>query len=223
VPEPRAFEVEMAIEKLKSHKSPFIDRIPAELIKAGGGRIRYEIHKLNYSIWNKEELPDEWKESIIVPCYKKGHKTDCSNNRGISLLPTMYKILSNVLLSKLTPYAEEIFVDYQCGFRRSRSSSVHIFCICQILEEKWVYKETVHQLFVDFKKAYDAFRKEFGIPMKLVMVIKMCLNETCSRIQIGNHLSDMKITLFWVITQRVVIISYRCCETTYQSRLFLDS
>ena len=56
------------------------------LIKAGSRTIRCEIHKLIISIWNKEELPDEWKESIIVPVYKKGDKTDCNNYRGISLL-----------------------------------------------------------------------------------------------------------------------------------------
>jgi len=57
-------------------------------------------------------LPEEWKESIIVPIYKKGNKSDCSNYRSISLLPTMYKILSNILLSRLTPYAEEIIGDH---------------------------------------------------------------------------------------------------------------
>ena len=68
------------------------------MIKAGGRTIRYEIHKLIISIWNKEELPDEWKESIIVPIYKKGDKTECNNYRGISLLPTTYKVLSNIPL-----------------------------------------------------------------------------------------------------------------------------
>jgi len=106
VPEPRDFEFELAIEKLKNHKSPGIDQIPAELIKAGGRTIRCEIHILIISIWNKKELPDEWKEPIIVPIYRKGDITDCNNYRSISLLPTTYKVLSNILLSKLTPYAE---------------------------------------------------------------------------------------------------------------------
>ena len=88
VPEASVFEVYLAIEKLKSHKSPGIYEIPAELIKEGGRTIRYQIHKLIFSIWNKEELPEEWKESIIVPMHKKGNKTDCNSCRGISLLPT---------------------------------------------------------------------------------------------------------------------------------------
>jgi hypothetical protein len=67
-----------------------------------------EIHKLIMLIWNKEELPHQWKESIVVPIHKKGDKTDCSNYRGISLLSTSYKILSNILLSRLIPYADDI-------------------------------------------------------------------------------------------------------------------
>ena len=53
-----AFEFELAIEKLKSHKSPGIDQIPAELIKAGGKTLRCAIHKLIISIWNEDQLPE---------------------------------------------------------------------------------------------------------------------------------------------------------------------
>ena len=56
MPEPRALDFELVIEKLKSHKSPGIDQIPAELMKAGGRTIGHEIHKLIISIWSKEEL-----------------------------------------------------------------------------------------------------------------------------------------------------------------------
>jgi hypothetical protein len=68
VPEPSVFEVELDIEKLKRYKSPGTDQIPAELIKAGGSKICSEIHKLVNSIWNKEELPDQWKESSHYSC-----------------------------------------------------------------------------------------------------------------------------------------------------------
>ena len=59
VPEPSAAEVELAIDKLKSHKSPGTDQIPAELIKAGGRTICLEIHKLTTSIRKKEKLPED--------------------------------------------------------------------------------------------------------------------------------------------------------------------
>jgi hypothetical protein len=87
---------------LKKYKSPGSDKIPAELIQAGGKMLLSAIHKLINYIWNKEELPDQWKESIIVPIHKKGDKTDCNNYCGISLL-TAYKILSNILLTRLSP------------------------------------------------------------------------------------------------------------------------
>jgi hypothetical protein len=56
----------------------------------------------------------------------------------------------------------------------------------------------VHQLFVDFKKPYDSVRREvlynilieFGIPLKLVKVIKMHVNENDSRVQVGKNFSD---------------------------------
>jgi hypothetical protein len=100
VPVPSAFEVEMAIEELKSHITRYWSDPSRTDYKAGNTTIHSEIHKLINSIWNKEELPEEWKESITVHIYKKGNKTDCSHCRGISLLSTTYKILSSILLSR---------------------------------------------------------------------------------------------------------------------------
>jgi len=56
----------------------------------------------------------------------------------------------------------------------------------------------VHQIFIDFKTGYDSVRREVlysilietGIPVKLVRLIKMCLIETYSRVQVGKNLSD---------------------------------
>jgi hypothetical protein len=94
--------VEIAIAKLEKYKSPGSDQIPAELIQAGGETLLSVIHKLINSVCNKEELPDQWNESIIVTIYKTNDKTDCSNYREISL-STSYNILSNILLPRLIP------------------------------------------------------------------------------------------------------------------------
>jgi hypothetical protein len=59
VPEPSVSEIELDIDKLKSHKSPGIDQILAELIKVGGRTIQCEIRELIISIWNKEGLPEK--------------------------------------------------------------------------------------------------------------------------------------------------------------------
>jgi len=55
------------MENIKRHKAPGIDQSPIEFIQAGGRKIRSEIHKHINSLWNKEELPEAWKESITVP------------------------------------------------------------------------------------------------------------------------------------------------------------
>jgi hypothetical protein len=95
VPEPSLVKVHIAIGKLRRYKSLGIDQILAKLIKAGGKTLCIEIHRFIFSIWNEEELSQQWKESIIVPIHKRGDKTECSKYQGISLLSAAYKILSH--------------------------------------------------------------------------------------------------------------------------------
>jgi hypothetical protein len=69
---PVALKLKLLIAKLKKYKLPGSEEIPAELIQTGSEILLSAIHKLINSVWNKEELPDQWKESIIVPVHKKG-------------------------------------------------------------------------------------------------------------------------------------------------------
>jgi len=77
----------------------------------------------------------------MVPIYKTGDKTNCSNYRGIALVSYMYKILSNILLSRLTPYS---FIPLACAewddsLLFSGASSIPL---CYVL-----FPATLHQLF----------------------------------------------------------------------------
>jgi len=91
--------------------------------------------------------------------------------------------------------------DHQCGFRRNRSTTDHISVFVKYLRKKWEHNEAVHQLFIDLKKVYDSVRREalyniliaFGIPKKLVRLIKMCMTETYSRVRVGENLSCFQL------------------------------
>jgi hypothetical protein len=84
------------------------------------------------------------------------------------------------------------------GFDITDQLLIRFFAFARYWRKKWEYNETVHQLFIDFKKVYDSRRREvlynilleFGVPMKLVRLIKICLKETYSKDRIGKQLSD---------------------------------
>jgi hypothetical protein len=99
-------------------------------------------------------------------------------------------MLFNILLSRLGSYVDKIIGDHQCKFRRNRSTSNQIFFHSSDAGE--MNNETVHQLFIDFKKAYDSARREvlynihieFGVLVNLVRLTKICLKETYSKVLI---------------------------------------
>jgi hypothetical protein len=105
---PTIEEVEMAVQKLKKHKAPGIDNIPAELFKNAGSELVKQLHTILKEIWVKEKMPTDWNLSIICPTHKKGDIMECSNYRGVSHLNTAYKILSNILFARISPFAENI-------------------------------------------------------------------------------------------------------------------
>ncbi|KAJ4452210.1 hypothetical protein ANN_03728 [Periplaneta americana] len=110
------------------------------------------------------------------------------------------------VLKQIKPFSHEFQWDNSENRLNKSCNVAHVACyrlntaegMGKILEKKWEYKGTVHQLFIDFKKAYDSVKREvlynilieFGIPKKLVRLIKMCLSETYSRVRIGQFLSD---------------------------------
>ena len=74
----------------------------------------------------------------------------------------------------MNPYANEIIGEYQCGFRRNRSTVDHIFSIRQTLEKKWEYNKDVCQLFIEFEKAYDSIKRGSLCDILIKFVVKKC-------------------------------------------------
>jgi hypothetical protein len=131
------------------------------------------IYEIIIQICEQERIPEEWKETIIVPIHKK-RRYRCENYMGIALGNAAYKILANIILEKIKPYIEKITREYQNGFRDGRSVSDNIFALKTINEKICEYYQCVQYLLIDFQKAYNSVHRhtlwkcmeEFKIPKK---------------------------------------------------------
>ena len=117
---------------MKSNKAPGPDGIPADKWKSSEA-LAVQLHKLLAHIWEKEDVPQQFKDANIVTIWKrKGSKSDCNNYRGISLLAIAGKILGKILLKRLTTtIIEPVLPESQCGQswpRANRGTNDMIFC-----------------------------------------------------------------------------------------------
>jgi sorting nexin-29 len=72
----------------------------------------------------------------------------------------VYKIFTSTLARYLEVYTEEILGDYQCGFRKGRSTSDQIFMLLQIIEKTCKFNVDIHRHFIDYKQAYDSINSQ---------------------------------------------------------------
>jgi len=129
------------MRNLKNNKVAGIDGIHLELIKYGRNKLLNRIYELVRQIWGEERIPEEWKETIIVPVYKKGDRDWCENYWGIAFGNTAYKILANIILEKIKPYIEKISGEYQNGIRDGTSVIDNIFVLKIINGKIWEYNQ----------------------------------------------------------------------------------
>ena len=96
-----------AIRTTQDDKAPGRDGIPADAWRFCGVQLINCLHKLIQEIWDAQKIPQDWKDTSIVPLFKKGDRKDCGNYGGISLLATVGKILSHVLLNRLNEHISQ--------------------------------------------------------------------------------------------------------------------
>lgn len=174
--------------KIHNGKSPGKDGINGELIKNGGKTLMENVHMLVLYIWKKETMPKEWESGQIVTLHKKGDQHECQNYRGITLLSTCYKILSQIIQRRLVAIvtAQNKIGQYQCGFLRGRSTVDAIHTLKQIMEKAYKYDIEMEMLFIDFERAFDSIKREklktvmreLEVPEKLNRLIMMTMKST---------------------------------------------
>src|SRR6218665_1058119 len=98
-----------AIRKPKQRKAAGSDNITIEELQAGTDEVGVRVmHRLGQAVWDKEELPAEWKRSIVITIHKKKNILECANYRGISLTCHSSKIFTSIILQRIKKRTGEI-------------------------------------------------------------------------------------------------------------------
>eukprot|EP00921_Rhytidocystis_pertsovi_P026473 GHVQ01042707.1.p1 GENE.GHVQ01042707.1~~GHVQ01042707.1.p1 ORF type:complete len:357 (+),score=36.41 GHVQ01042707.1:540-1610(+) len=195
---PTQTEVRKAIEKVKNGQAAGPDNLPAEFLKKGGAPVERELTSLIQTIWEQEQVPQDWRNGVVIPILKKGAKDRCDNYRGITLLSAAAKVFSTILLSRLQPLVAALLSEDQCGYRENRSTIDMIFVLRQLLEKSREKQQPLYVVFVDLIKAFDTVKRQalwkllrkLGVPPKVVNLITQLHTNNQVEVRVGQHTSD---------------------------------
>ena len=168
-------EVWQALGKMKRHKAPGKDGIPADFLQAcllekrpdpGMGQQRQgpplcpmtdTLVTLINLAYRSHTIPSSWEESIVVSLPKDGDLADPGNYRGISLMPTTLKVITVILATRIGEAGEtrKLFSPTQAGFRRLEEAVTQAACVIDILQRRRIAGLRTFATFIDLKKAYD--------------------------------------------------------------------
>jgi sorting nexin-29 len=106
-------------------------------------------------VWNSSQIPNEWKQGLIIKLPKKGDLTKCSNWRGITLLNTIEKIPAIIIHNRLKEELEPKMRPEQAGFRSNKACADHINTLRIIVEQSIEFHSPLQLVFIDFQQAFD--------------------------------------------------------------------
>ena len=192
---PELAEIKNSIKMLKNGKAPGLDNIHPEMLKVDLDLTANILQPILYDTWTKEEIPQQWKQGLIIKIPKKGDLSLCTNWRGITLLNTINKILAIIIQHRISEALEPVLRKEQAGFRYGRSCVDHINSLRIIIEQSVELQSPLYLLFVDFERAFDTLShsrmwtilENYGIPTKIINLIQdLYRNASCRVVHNGE-------------------------------------
>ncbi|MEM7298050.1 MAG: reverse transcriptase domain-containing protein, partial [Bacteroidota bacterium] len=194
--------VQGALKRLKPKFSTGADGIPPIFLKNLHEVLCIPLSLLfNFSL-DMRKVPSEWKESDIIPVFKKGDRKSVKNYRPVSMTSAVCRVMERILCRRMSLFYEKrkFFTDFQYGFRSGRSVTTQML-MCLNEWTDWLdRRQCFDVVFVDFQKAFDSvchskllsILKDTGIEGKLYDWFSDFLSERKQRVKIEDCLSGWK-------------------------------
>ena len=163
-------ELQRAIGRLKKKKSPGPDNITNEMLQHLGNTSLQKLLDIYNLSWKEGQVPQIWKEAIMIPILKKGkNKTKAPSYRPISLTSCLCKTMERIVNTRMQLYLESegIIAPEQAGFRQYRSTEDQTTHLSQVIEDAFQAQKVTLAVFIDLQKAFDKVWKD-GLLVKLL-------------------------------------------------------
>ena len=195
---PTKQEIEQAIASTANNKTAGLDGTPAEVYKHGGDTLVANLLDRNRRHWESGELPQDFKDALIVNIYKhKEDPKDCGNCDGILLLATTSKIFANKCCSS------ECWSLQMMSFQKHSANVAHhaarsTFTLRQLQEMAAEQSKLLYIAFVDFSIAFDSIRRpclwrllsKCGCPDKFILMLRAFYEVMQAQVMIDGEMTD---------------------------------
>ena len=152
-------EVMENMQRMKNGKAVGPDDIPVEVWKYLGESALKFLTKLYNRTMESERMPEEWRDSVLIPIFKnKGDVQSCSNYRGIKLIGQTMKLWERIIERRLR--RDLTFSNQQYRFMPGKSTTDALFALRVLMEKYREGQKELHCVFVDLEKAYDKVPRE---------------------------------------------------------------
>lgn len=191
-------EIEKAVNKLKTNKSPRSDSLPSEWYKTFSEQL-IPLLELSFNFTLEYgETPLSWKEAIISVIPKKNNSETCSDYRPISLLNVDYRLYTSIISKRYEHFSSDIIDKDQTGFVKGRQTHDDIRRTLHIINHIQNKNITAALIRLDAEKAFDSVNwtflyqvlRKFGFYDKAVQCIKTLYQKPAARIRINGSLTE---------------------------------
>jgi hypothetical protein len=195
--------VEECLKNLKSKNCEGPDRLPLRILKDGATVLSRPLSVLFHKIYERKEIPEQWKVSKVIPLHKKGKKEDIENYRPISNLCSITKVFEKLILLRLEEIEKENGIDLtgyeQHGFKKKRSTITAGLTIQSIIAREMDTDCYVAMSSLDLTAAFDLVNLDLllkrmrimGIPEDLLQLLEIWLRQRSFYVEASGQTSTI--------------------------------